>query len=147
MCVSRSVVSSSLQPHEQEPARLLHPWNSSPGKNTRVGGHFLFLTQRSNPGLRQCRQILLPLSHEGSPIEYVPRVHFNYQAVFCNISLMLFSHSCTGGHFQIFAIVPRLQCAFIYIYIYICMYVCMYLSHDTMCDTALLHLFVNLNIL
>ena len=36
--LSRSVASDSLQPHE--PARLLCRWDS-PGKNTRVGCHFL----------------------------------------------------------------------------------------------------------
>ena len=43
-----------------------HPWNS-PGKNTGVVCHFLFqgifLTQGSNPGLLNCRQILYHLSH------------------------------------------------------------------------------------
>ena len=43
----------------------------SHGKNTGVGCHFLlqgsFLTQGSNPHLLHCRQILLPLSHPGSP--------------------------------------------------------------------------------
>ena len=46
------------------------PWNS-PGQNTGVGSLSLlqgiFLTQRSNPGLLQCRQILYQLSHKGSP--------------------------------------------------------------------------------
>ena len=50
-----------LQPHGLQPTRLLCPWDS-PGKNTRVGCHFLlqgiFLTQESNPGLMHCRQIL-----------------------------------------------------------------------------------------
>ena len=36
VCVSRSVVSDSSQPHRLQPARLLSPWNS-PGKNTGVG--------------------------------------------------------------------------------------------------------------
>ena len=52
--VSRSVVSDSLRPHGQQSTRLLHPWDS-PGKNTRVGCHFLlqgiFPTQGSDPGL------------------------------------------------------------------------------------------------
>ena len=43
----------------------------SPGKNTGVGSHALlqgiFPTQRSNPGLPHCRQILYRLSHQGSP--------------------------------------------------------------------------------
>ena len=53
-CVSRSVVSDSLQPHGLWPTRLLCPRNS-PGKNTGVGSHSLlqgtFPTQGSNPGL------------------------------------------------------------------------------------------------
>ena len=53
------------------------PPNSSvhgdaPGKNTGVDCHVLlqglFLTQGSNPGLPQCRQILHCLSHQGSPM-------------------------------------------------------------------------------
>ena len=38
--VSCLVMSDSLQPHGQEPSRLLCPWNF-PGKNTGVGSHFL----------------------------------------------------------------------------------------------------------
>ena len=54
------------------------PMNSSPpvlcplncsGKNTGVGSHSLlqgiFLTQGSNPGILNCRQILYHLSHQG----------------------------------------------------------------------------------
>ena len=47
-------MSSSLQPHGLEPARLLCPWNF-PGKSTGVDCHFLlkgiFLTQGLNPHL------------------------------------------------------------------------------------------------
>ena len=39
---SHSVVSDCLQPHRLQPSRLLSPWDS-PGKNTRVGCHFLLL--------------------------------------------------------------------------------------------------------
>ena len=69
-----SVVSDSLRPHGPWPVRLLCPWDS-PGKNT--GGschallHGIFPTQKSNPGLLHCRQILYCLSHEGSKL--VPR--------------------------------------------------------------------------
>ena len=49
--------------------RLLCPWDS-PGKNTRVGCHFLlqgiFPSQGLNLGLLHCRQILYQLSYEGS---------------------------------------------------------------------------------
>ena len=61
---SRSVMSDSLQPYG-----LFSPWNS-PGQNTGVGSLSLlqgtFPTQKSNPGLPHCRQILYQLSHKGS---------------------------------------------------------------------------------
>ena len=63
MCVSYSVMSDSLQPHELYPTRLLCPRNS-PGKNIGVGCHSLFqgifLIQGTNP---HCKQILYGLSH------------------------------------------------------------------------------------
>src|SRR5574340_517638 len=34
-------MSDSVGPHRRQPTRLPHPWDS-PGKNTRVGCHFLF---------------------------------------------------------------------------------------------------------
>ena len=50
----------------------------SPGKNTGVGCHALlqgiFPTQRLNPGLPHCRQILYHLSHQGNPSYY--KYHF-----------------------------------------------------------------------
>ena len=52
-----------------------------PGKNTGVGCHFLlqgtFPTQRSNPSLSHCRQILYHLSYQGSPI-VVFKSHWHY---------------------------------------------------------------------
>ena len=64
------VVSDSLQPHG------LQPWNS-PGKSTGVGCHTfwqgIFPTQRSNPGLPHCRQILYLLNHQGSLKKYPHR--------------------------------------------------------------------------
>ena len=52
------------------PARLLCPWNLL-GKKTGVSCHFLlhgsFPTQESNLNLLHCRQIVYPLSYEGSP--------------------------------------------------------------------------------
>ena len=67
VCVSHSVVSDSLQPHGQYPARLLCP----SGTKTRVSSHFLlqgiFLTQGANPGLSHGRQIPYHPSHQGKP--------------------------------------------------------------------------------
>ena len=52
------------------PWTIYSPWNSS-GQDTGVGSLSLlqgtFPTQRSNPGLLHCRQILYQLSHKGSP--------------------------------------------------------------------------------
>ena len=68
--VSFSVVSDSLQPHAQWPARLLCLWDS-PAKNAAVDSHSLlqgiFLAQALNLGLPHCREILHHLSHQGSP--------------------------------------------------------------------------------
>ena len=70
MSESCSVMSNSLQPHGRWPARIFCLWSSS-GKNTGVGSHSLFQgifpTQRLNPGLLHCRQILYWLNHQGSP--------------------------------------------------------------------------------
>ena len=55
----------TLRPHGLYPAR------DSPGKNSRVGCHFLlqwiFTTQGSNPGIPHCRWTLCYLSHQGTP--------------------------------------------------------------------------------
>ena len=69
MRVSRSVMSSSLQPHGLQLTRLLCPWDS-PGRNTGVSScpllQGIFLIQGSDPHLLHHRQILYCLSHQGS---------------------------------------------------------------------------------
>ena len=73
MCVSHSATSNSLRSHGLQFTKLLWPWNY-PGKNTEVGNYLLlqeiFPTQKSIPGLPQCRQILYHLSHQGCPMAY-----------------------------------------------------------------------------
>ena len=65
-----SVMSDSLRPHRQQPARLLCPRDFS-GKNTIVGCHFIlqgiFLTQGLDLGPLHWQVDSLPLSHLGSP--------------------------------------------------------------------------------
>ena len=62
-------MSDSLWPHGLWPTRLLCPWDF-PGKNTRVGSHFLlqgiFVIQESHPRLLHWQADSLPLSHRGS---------------------------------------------------------------------------------
>ena len=64
-------VSYSLRLCGMQPARFLCPWNS-PIKNAGAGCHALlqgiFPTQGSNLCLLLSRQILDPLSHQGSPL-------------------------------------------------------------------------------
>ena len=87
---SLSVVSDSLWPHG-----LYSPYNSL-GQNTRVGSLSLlqgnFPTQRSNPGLLHCRQILYHLSHKGSPIIRM-LVHLIFSQSSLRLSWFSFLHS------------------------------------------------------
>ena len=46
-CYITSVVSNSVRPHRRQPTRNCHPWDS-PGKNTRVGCHFLIQCMKVN---------------------------------------------------------------------------------------------------
>ena len=66
---SHSVVSDTWQLHGLQPAKLLCP-QDFPGRNIRVGCHFLFqwifLTQGSNPCLLYRQADSLLLSHQGS---------------------------------------------------------------------------------
>ena len=70
VCVSLSVMSSPLQLHGLQSARLLCPWDF-PGKNAGVGCQFLlqgiFLTQGLKPSLLHWQVDSLPLSPLGSP--------------------------------------------------------------------------------
>ena len=63
--LSRSVVSDCVPVDCSPPGSSVH--GDSPGKNTGVGYHAflqgIFPTQRSNPGLLHCQQILYHLSH------------------------------------------------------------------------------------
>ena len=79
-CVLITQSSPTLcDPMDCSPAKLLSPWNS-PDKNTGLDCHSLLQgissTQRSNPGLLYCRQILYCLSHQGSPANQIIPPHF-----------------------------------------------------------------------
>ena len=96
--LSPSVMSDSLWPYGPYPTRILCPWHS-PGKNTRVGYHFLlqriFLTQGSNPHfllLLHCWWILYPLSHLESPFNEGEFPLFIHSAVIYH-SIMAYSVS------------------------------------------------------
>ena len=87
-----------LRPHELQPARFLCPWDF-PGKNTRVGCHFLlqeiFPSQGSNPGLLHWQADSLSLSHLGSPI---------HTHIYLNIHIYMHMHKylCTRPHTYVF---------------------------------------------
>ena len=95
-------------PHGQRNLVGYSPWNS-PGQNTEVGSLTLlqgiFPTQRSNPGLPHCRQILYQLSHKGSPriLEWVaypssgivPTQELNQGLLYCRQILYQLSYQRT----------------------------------------------------
>ena len=105
-CVSGSFVSDCLQPHGLQPTRLLYPW-SSPGKNTGVGCHSLlqmiFLTQRQNPGLLHCRQILYLLRCQVSPYFII---HLS-KSIACTTARM----NCNANYG--FGTIMKCQCRFV----------------------------------
>ena len=88
-----SVMCNSLRPHGLSPTRLLCPW-SFPGKNIRVGCHFLFqgilLTQGSNPRLLH----LLHWQADSLPLENIQRIMLNgkisqsLEVIYCMILLV-----------------------------------------------------------
>ena len=62
---SSSVVSGSVRPHRRQPTRLPRPWDS-PGKNTRVGCHFLlqWVKVKSESEVAQsCQTLRDPIDH------------------------------------------------------------------------------------
>ena len=69
-------MSDSLRPYGMQPTRLLCPWDF-PGKNTRVGCHFLLQgispTQGSDLHLLHWQANSLPLHHWGS-LKHVLRI-------------------------------------------------------------------------
>ena len=77
VCVC-SVMSDSLGPHGLQVTRLFCPWDF-PGKNTRVGCHFLLQRIFPTQGLNSCLPSLLlwqvgslSLSHLGNPNQCLP---------------------------------------------------------------------------
>ena len=69
LCPMTKVKVTQSCPTLCDPHGLHSPWNS-PGQNTGEGSRSflqgIFPTQRSNPDLLYCRQILYQLSHQGS---------------------------------------------------------------------------------
>ena len=72
-----SVVSNSLQPHRLESTRLLGPWDY-PGKNIRVGCHFLFQGIFSTQGSNLYPQWLLHWQADSLPLSHW-EAHYSQQ--------------------------------------------------------------------
>ena len=70
-CLYANSYTTVLQPHGLWPTRLLCPWDF-PGKNSGMGGHFLFQglfpSQGLNPCLLHWQVDSLPLNHQRSAI-------------------------------------------------------------------------------
>ena len=80
LCMYVKVAQScpTLLPHGLQPTKLLYLL-IFPGKNTRVGCHFLSSQGSARPG--HCKQTLYNLSHQGSPVNglRIPRNHESYR--------------------------------------------------------------------
>ena len=62
-------MSDSVQPHRQQPTRLLCPWDS-PGKNTGVSCHFLLQCMKVNSSFTHSLTLLLQLVPKST--DYLP---------------------------------------------------------------------------
>ena len=102
-----------VMPNSLQPQGLYSP-RSSPGQNTGVDSHSLlqgiFPSQRSNPGLLHCRQILYQLSHQGSPIRKVSRRLF-----YISVSLLLSRIQGYCYHLSKFHIYALIYCICVFL--------------------------------
>ena len=84
--------SEALHLHERRLDGLLCPWDF-PGKNTRVGCHFLlqgiFPTLESNPGLLHCR-CMYQLSLQGSPKAWETLPFLSHHGVLSSCGVLKF---------------------------------------------------------
>ena len=77
-CCVASVVSDSVQPHKQQPTRLLHP-RDSPGKNAGVGRHF-FLQCMKVKSESEVAQLCLTLCDSMNCSQPGSSIHGSFQA-------------------------------------------------------------------
>ena len=96
LCVLVAELCPTLRPHGLYPTRVICPW-TCPGKNTGVGCHTLlqgiFPTQESILSLLHFRQIVYPLSHQGSAVSLIT----NYVPVFPVFASLKHSYFQTGA--------------------------------------------------
>ena len=64
LLLSHSVMSNAVRPHRQQPTRLPCPWDS-PGKNTKVGCHFLLQCMK----VKSEREVTQPCSTLSNPMD------------------------------------------------------------------------------
>ena len=86
----------TLRPHGLQPARSSVCGILQALKNTGVGSHSLlqgiFVTQGLYLGLLPCRQIIYPLSHQGSPFTYMWNLKNKTSERIFNISKQKWTH-------------------------------------------------------
>ena len=85
-CYVTSVVSNSVQPHRQQPTRLLRPWDS-PGKNTGVGCHFLLQCMKVKMKVKLLSHVRLFETPRTAAYQAPPSMGFSRQEYWSGVPL------------------------------------------------------------
>ena len=86
LLLSRFTVSDSVWPRRWQPTRLPHPWDS-PGKNTRVGCHFLLQCMKVKVKVKLLSHVWLFLTPWTAAYQAPPSVGFSRQEYWSGVPL------------------------------------------------------------
>ena len=85
-CKVASVVSNSVQPHRWQPTRLPGPWGS-PGKNIRVGCHFLLQCMKGKVKVKSLSRVWLLATPWTAAHQAPPSMGFSRQEYWRGVPL------------------------------------------------------------
>ena len=77
---------STVQPHRRQPTRLRHPWDS-PGKNTRVGCHFLLQCMKVKMKVKSLSRVRLLVTPWTAADQAPPPMGFSRQEYWSGVPL------------------------------------------------------------
>ena len=95
-----SVVSDSVQPHRQQPTRLLYPWDF-PGKSTGVGCHFLLQCMKVESERKSLSRAWLLVTPRTAAYQAPPSMGFSRQEYWSGVPLPSLTKTvCTSALFR-----------------------------------------------